>query len=95
MVNLRHSILFTILCLRLVLCVEQFIEQLVEQAEKLTNNGNASPVGQESSAPADESTENIQSSSDKGIYLFVTIALMHALYNYLSVSHFCLYCNIW
>jgi len=52
-----------------ILCfVEQFIEQLVEQAEKLTNNGNASPVGQESSAPADESSENIQSSSDKGTH---------------------------
>ena len=47
-------------------CVEQFIEQLVEQAEKLTNNGNASPVGQESSAGADESGENIQNASDKG-----------------------------
>ena len=52
-----------------VLCLEQFIEQLVEQAEKLTNNGNASPVGQESSAGADESGENIQIGSDKGIYV--------------------------
>ena len=54
------------------ICVEQFIEQLVEQAEKLTNNGNASPVGQESSAGVDESGENIQ---DKGqcIHLYCKV----------------------
>ena len=60
--------------------VEQFIEQLVEQAEKLTNNGNASPVGQESSAPADESSENIQSSSDKGAHKHFTTFVMITLY---------------
>ena len=46
----------------------------MEQAEKLTNNGNASPVGQESSAGADESGENMQSCSDKGLYVNVYIA---------------------
>ena len=62
-----------------VLCVEQFIEQLVEQAEKLTNNGNASPVGQENSAGADESGENVQGGSDKGMYclcMFICICLL-------------------
>lgn len=44
----------------------------MEQAEKLTNNGNASPVGQESSAGADESGENVQGGSDKGMcYLYM------------------------
>jgi len=62
-----------------VFFVEQFIEQLVEQAEKLTNNGNASPIGQESSAPADESSENIQSSSDKGIHKHITTSAMIAV----------------
>ena len=61
----------------LCMCVEQFIEQLVEQAEKLTNNGNASPVGQESSAGADESGENVQSASDKGQY---NIMFIHCIY---------------
>lgn len=53
------------------MCVEQFIEQLVEQAEKLTSNGNASPVGQESSAAADESGENMHSASDKGMLVWI------------------------
>ena len=43
----------------------------MEQAEKLTNNGNASPVGQESSAGADESSENMQTGSDKGLYVYI------------------------
>jgi len=53
----------------------------VEQAEKLINNGNASPVGQESSATADESGENMQSGSDKG-FLFNSLD---------SIEHVCVH----